>query len=360
MATTTRDYYQVLGVSKDASQDDIKKAYRKLARKYHPDLNPKDKAAEEKFKEVNEAYAVLGDPQKRAEYDRGGTTFEQFGGYENFRDFGGGAGFDFGDIFSDIFGTRHAEEHHYARGEDLVMGIELTLEEAFTGVTKPVTFTRTTTCDACGGSGAETYQTCPRCKGTGHIQSARGFFKVAQTCSECGGTGRKVTSACKRCGGRGKNVFTETMRVKIPAGVDNGSVVKIKGRGNAGIGGGPAGNLNIQISIKPHPLFTRKGDDIYVQLPVTFGEAALGARIEVPTIDGTSLMKLPPGTQGGQRFKLSGKGFVSPKTKGRGDEYVEIKIVVPKDIPERAKEAIHVIESLYKGDPRRGMGRNNE
>ncbi len=355
MTTAVKDYYQILGISKDTSQDDIKKAYRKLARRYHPDLNPGDKTAEEKFKDINEAYAVLGDPQKRAEYDRAGTTFEQFGGFEGFKGFDFGETFDFGDVFGDIFGTRFRAEPHYARGEDIFMGVELTLEEAFTNITRPINITRTINCDKCNGSGAESFQTCTTCRGAGKIQTSKGFFKIAQTCPECRGTGRKITSVCKKCGGRGKTVYTEVLKVKIPAGVDNGSIVKLKGMGNAGIGGGHAGDLLLEVSIKPHPIFKRKGDDIYVQLPVTFGEAALGAKIEVPTIDGAAVMKLPPGTQGGQRFKLSGKGFVSPKSKHRGDEYVDIKIVVPTDIPEKANEAVKVIESLYKESPRKGM-----
>lgn len=356
MPAAVKDYYQILGVSKDASQDEIKKAFRKLARKYHPDLNPGDKTAEEKFKEINEAYAVLGDPEKRAEYDRAGTAYE-FPGFEGFKWHGFEEAFDFGDIFGDIFGTGFRAAEHYARGEDILMGVELSLEEAFAGVTRPISITRTIICDACNGTGAETSQPCPTCRGTGKIQTSKGFFKIAQTCSECHGTGRKITSVCKKCEGKGKIVYTEAVKVKIPAGVDDGSVVKLRGKGNAGIGGGPAGDLLLEITIKPHPLFKRKGDDIYLQLPVTFGEAAFGAKIEVPTIDGTTVMKLPPGTQGGQRFKLSGKGFISPKTKRRGDEYVDIKIVVPKDIPESAKEAINKIEALYKEDPRKGMRR---
>ncbi|MFA5353609.1 MAG: molecular chaperone DnaJ [Thermodesulfovibrionales bacterium] len=354
MAASVKDYYQVLGVTKETSQDEIKKAYRKLARKHHPDLNPGDKAAEERFKEINEAYAVLGDPQRKAEYDRAGTTFEQFGGFEGGKGFDFTESFDMGDILGSIFGGRGRAEH-YARGEDIVMAMELSLEDAFSGLTRPVNASRTVTCDACGGSGAETFQTCPNCKGTGSIQTAKGFFKVAQTCHDCGGTGKKVTSVCKKCKGRGRESSTATVKVKIPAGVDSGSVLRFRGMGNAGVGGGPPGDLIIEISLRPHPLFRRKGDDIYVQLPVTFGEAALGAKVEVPTIDSAAIMNIPAGTQGGQRFKLSGKGFVAPRTKGRGDEYVDIKIVVPKDIPERVKDAIGEIEALYREDPRKGM-----
>ena len=351
---TVKDYYKTLGVTKDASADEIKKAYRKLARKHHPDLNPGNKAAEEKFKEMNEAYAVLSDPKKRDEYDRGGSSFS-FDGSQGF-DFT--QTFDFGDLFGDLFGTRARPDRHYARGEDLVMQMELSLEEAFSGVTKPVTLTRSAGCDTCGGSGATSSQTCQKCKGTGRLQGSKGFFKMAQTCPECGGTGTKVTAVCTKCGGNGRVMQSETLQVKIPAGADNGSVVKLKGRGNAGLGGGPAGNLMIEISLRPHPLFKRKGDDIHVEVPVTFGEAALGAKVEVPTIDGASVMTLPPGTQGGQRFKLSGKGFVSPRSGRRGDEYVEIRIAVPKEIGEKDREAIRAIESLYRESPRARMVRN--
>ena len=355
MAASVKDYYKILDVKEGASQDDIKKAFRKLARKYHPDLNPGDKSSEEKFKEVSEAYAVLSDPEKRAQYDSQGTTFEQFGGGAGFRGFDSGETFDFSDIFGDILGARSETVPRHARGSDILMGMELTLEEAFGGLTRQISVNRTIQCDKCGGTGAESSQTCPACKGTGHIQISKGYFKMAQTCPECRGTGNKVTSVCKKCGGRGEVYNTENLKVKIPAGVDNGSVVRLKGMGNAGTGRGPAGDLLLEITIKHHPVFTRKGNDIYVQLPVTFGEAALGAKVEVPTIDGTSIMKLPPGTQGCQKFKLSGKGFIYHNTKARGDEYVEIKIVVPKDIPEKARDAIQVIESLYKKNPRKGM-----
>ncbi len=347
MPVTTKDYYKILNVNKDATQDDIKKAFRKLARKYHPDLNPGDKSAEEKFKEINDAYAILSDPQKRSEYDSGGTTFEGFKNY-NFKET-----FDFGDIFGDLFSSEIKTGETYSKGEDIYAGIELSLEEAFAGITKPITFTRTINCDSCSGSGAESYKDCDKCKGTGTIKGSKGFFRMAQVCPECMGTGKKITSICKRCAGRGKILHTETLNVKIPAGVDDGSVVKLRGKGNDGTGGGPSGDLHLEVTIKPHHIFKRKGDDIHIQLPVTFGEATLGAKLEVPTIDGITMMKLPAGTQGGQRLKLSGRGFISPKSKKRGDEYVEIKIIVPKDITEDAKEAIKVIESLYKENPRK-------
>ncbi|MEW6001317.1 MAG: molecular chaperone DnaJ [Nitrospirota bacterium] len=358
MARIVKDYYEILGVNKTASQDEIKRAFRKLARKYHPDLNPRDKTAEQKFKEISEAYEVLSDPKKRAEYDQyGRTPFETGGpGFEEFRTYDFGRGFGvFEDIFADIFGPRVRPGATYEKGPDMVIGIELTLEEAFSGVTKPITFNREVTCRSCNGSGAESSQMCSTCKGTGSVRSTKGFFSIAQACPECRGTGMKITKVCSSCGGRGKILQKETVKVKIPRGVDTGSRVKLRGMGGAGSGGGPPGDLHIEITVKPHRIFTRKGDDIYLELPVTFGEAALGAKIEVPTIDGMAVMTLPPGTQSGQKFKLSGKGFPSPTTGLRGNQYVVIKIVVPKDFTIRAKEAIKEIDALYKENPRKGI-----
>ncbi|HMK43556.1 MAG TPA: molecular chaperone DnaJ [Dissulfurispiraceae bacterium] len=352
----TKDYYQILGVGKEASQDEIKKAYRKLARKHHPDLNPGSKTAEEKFKEINEAYAVLGDEAKRKEYDEGGSSFK-FEGFEGFQGFQQGAGgFDFSDLFGDILGGRGGGRHHGAHGEDLMMHLELSLEEAFSGTTREVTVQRNAECDVCHGSGAETVETCPACKGTGRSQGSRGMFGMAQACRQCGGTGQKVKASCGRCGGQGIIHTSDTVKARIPAGVDAGSVVKLKGKGNAGTGGGQTGDLLLKIGVRPHPFFQRKGDDITVQVPVTFGEAALGTKLEVPTIDGRAAMKLPAGTQGGQRFKLSGKGFINPKTKERGNQYVEIRIAVPKHLTEKGRKAVDDIEALYPENPRKHLG----
>jgi len=359
MPATVNDYYETLGVSKEASQDEIKKAFRKLARKYHPDLNPGDKSSEKKFKEINEAYTVLSDTKKREEYDRfGKTPFEGGGawyegaktpGYEDIFEFG------MGDIFGNLFGRTSGAETQHAKGEDILMGLTVSLEEAFTGTQRTIHINREAACQSCHGSGAEAYDTCNKCKGSGMLQSSKGFFRMQQPCPECRGTGKRITRPCRTCGGRGRITSTETVKVKIPAGVDEGSRVKLKGKGNAGIGGGPSGDLYIEITVKPHPIFKREDSDLYVDVPLTFGEAALGAKIEVPTIDGVAVMTIPPGTQGAQKFKLTGKGFISPKTGTRGNQYVTVKIAVPKDLTGKAKEAAEEIETSYKENPRKRL-----
>jgi molecular chaperone DnaJ len=364
MSPQVKDYYEILGIDRKASQENVKKAYRKLARKYHPDLNPGDKSAEHKFKELNEAYEVLGNEKKRAEYNQYGRSPSEGGGPGfDYRAYTSADRFDsggFGDIFSDLFGAGGSPGAAGLKGPDLVMGLELSLEEAFTGVTEPISFTREMQCTACGGSGAETYQQCDSCKGTGKVQTSKGFFKMSQYCTACGGSGKKITKACRSCAGRGKIVHPESIKVKIPAGADTGSRVRLKGMGGPGQGGGPPGDLQIEITVREHPVFKRKGENIYVEVPVTFGEAALGAKIEVPTLDGASAMTLPAGTQSGQKFKLSGKGFPSTRTGKRGDQFVTIKIAVPKNVTDKARHAIQEIETLYRESPRKGMIRTNE
>ena len=359
MAADVKDFYKTLDVNKDASQDEIKKAFRKLARKYHPDLNPGDKVSEQKFKELNDAYEVLSDAKKRAEYDQfgsspfgaGGQGSEGFRTYD-YRDFDAGG---FGDIFGDLFGAGGRTGPYQAKGPDMIMNLTLSLEEAFSGITKPITFNHEVTCKTCNGQGAESSRICDVCKGAGSVRTSRGFFKMAQPCTACGGTGRRVTKVCAACGGRGAILQTENLKVKIPRGADTGSRVRLKGMGGAGAAGGPSGDLFIEITVRPHRIFKRKGDDIYLDLPVTFGEAVLGAKIEVPTIDGIASMTLPAGTQGGQRLKLSGKGFPSTKTGVRGNQYIDTKIIVPKDIDGKAKDVIREVDALYKENPRKGL-----
>ena len=348
MTTTTKDYYEILGVKKDASQEDIKRAYRRFARRYHPDLNPGDKNAEQKFKEINEAYEVLGDPKKRQDYDRFGKTPFGAEGFEGFtmRDFG----FDFGggeDIFSSLFGHFGGEEMPL-KGHDLETRLDISLEEAYKGVTKPIAVTREVSCKACGGSGAEASQTCSSCKGSGSIQQKRGFFRISQPCPVCKGSGKVIKKVCSACRGNGSTVITETVKVKIPPGADTGSRVKLKGMGGAGTMGGPPGDLYIRLTVRPHPVFKRDGNDVYVEVPVTVGEAILGGKISVPTLDGNVTMTLPAGTDSGKKFRLKGKGIPGIRTGVKGDEFVVIKIAVPKTVTAKTREALKEIEKAYK------------
>lgn len=358
MPSAVKDYYELLGVNKNSAADDIKKAYRKLARKYHPDLNPGDKTAEEKFKQINAAYAVLNDPKKKEEYDRfGNAPFETGGGwhensappgYEDIFEFG------MGDIFGDIFGGAGGKPTP-ARGSDLKTTLDISLEEAFSGVTKQLTIRREAPCQTCHSSGAESSEACSKCKGIGKVNISKGLLQLAQACPDCKGAGRKTTKTCRACSGRGSISAADTVKVKIPAGVDTSSRVKLKGMGNAGEHGGSNGDMYIEITVRPHPFFKRMESDLYIDVPVTFVEAALGAKIEFPTIDGMAAMTIPPGTQGGQKFKMTGKGFPSPKTGAKGNQYVNIKIAVPKDLSSSAKEKIKEIDLLYREKPRNGL-----
>jgi molecular chaperone DnaJ len=350
MSAATKEYYDILGVNKDASTDDIKKAYRKLARKFHPDLNPGDKAAEKKFKEVNEAYEILSDPKKREEYDQfGKAAFEGAQGFEGFRsqDFGFGFGGGTDDIFSDIFSSFRQEDVSM-QGADLETSMDITLEEAFRGATKSITLKREVSCSSCGSSGAESSQVCSRCKGAGSVTQSRGVFRLSQPCPACKGNGRVVTKVCSTCRGKGSTASTGTVKVKIPPGADTGSRLRLKGMGGAGQKGGPPGDLYIELAVKLHPVFTRAGTSVYVDVPVTFKEAVLGGKIKVPTLDGSVTMTLPEGTDSGKKFKLKGKGIPNRKTGVRGDEFAVIKIIVPKNVDEKTKEALHEVEKAYK------------
>ena len=357
MSTGTQDYYALLGVKKPASADEIKKAYRRLARKHHPDLNPGDKAAEQKFKEINEAYEVLSDSKKKAEYDQfGKASFDGAHGFEGFRtsDFGSGfnstgysngsAGTD--EMFSDIFNRFRHEE--VPKGTDLVTRLSISLEEAYNGVTKSFTLRKEALCKSCMGTGAESSQPCARCKGIGSVKQSRGLFKISQPCSACQGTGMKISKVCNSCKGRGSSYGTETIKVKIPPGADTGSKVRLKGMGGAKPRGGQPGDLFIELTVTPHPEFKRDGHNIYVDVPVTFDQAVLGAKIKVPTLSGDVTMTLPPGTDSGKKFKLKGKGIPDRKTGLRGDEFAVIIITVPKKVTTKTKEALEEIARSYK------------
>ena len=355
MAEQKRDYYEVLGVSRGASEDEIKKAYKKMARKYHPDLNPGDKTAEEKFKEVNEAYEVLSDADKKARYDQYGHA----GVDPNFGAGGFGGGFDgsfdfgdLGDIFGSFFGGgfgggRRTNPNAPQRGESIRMSIAISFEEAAFGCEKEVTVERYETCDTCHGSGCApgtSPEVCPDCHGTGTVQVRRqtpmGVFATSAPCAKCGGKGRIIHQPCKDCRGSGMVRKKKTIQASIPAGIDNGQTISIRGQGNAGKNGGPAGDLLITITVRPHELFRREGTSVLCEAPITFTQAVLGAELEIPTIDGKVKYTLPEGTQSGTTFRLKGKGIPSINGRGRGDQYVTVYIETPKNLNKEQKEAL--------------------
>lgn len=355
MAEQKRDYYEVLGVSRGASEDEIKKAYKKMARKYHPDLNPGDKTAEEKFKEVNEAYEVLSDADKKARYDQYGHA----GVDPNFGAGGFGGGFDgsfdfgdLGDIFGSFFGGgfgggRRTNPNAPQRGESIRMSIAISFEEAAFGCEKAVTVERYETCDTCHGNGCApgtSPEVCPDCHGTGTVQVRRqtpmGVFATSSPCPKCGGKGRIIHQPCKDCRGSGMVRKKKTIQASIPAGIDNGQTISIRGQGNAGKNGGPAGDLLITITVRPHELFRREGTSVLCEASITFTQAVLGAELEIPTIDGKVKYTLPEGTQSGTTFRLKGKGIPSINGRGRGDQYVTVYIETPKNLNKEQKEAL--------------------
>ncbi|WP_295857730.1 molecular chaperone DnaJ [uncultured Oscillibacter sp.] len=354
MAEQKRDYYEVLGVSRSATEDEIKKAYRKLAKANHPDLNPGDKAAEARFKEINEAYEVLSDKDKKARYDQYGhagvdPNFGAGGGY-------GGAGFDFGDL-GDIFGSffgggfggaqRRSNPNAPQRGESIRQSLAITFEEAAFGCEKAVTVDRYVACETCKGSGCEpgsSPETCPECHGSGTVQTRRqtplGVFASTGPCQRCGGKGRIINKPCKDCYGTGMIRRRHTIEAKIPAGIDDGQTISIRGQGHAGRNGGPAGDLLITITVKPHELFRREGNSVLCEAPITFAQAVLGAELEIPTIDGKVKYTLPEGTQTGTTFRLKGKGIPLLNGRGRGDQYVTVYIETPRNLTKAQKEAL--------------------
>lgn len=337
------DYYEILGVSKSADEREIKKAYKRLAMKFHPDRNPGDKEAEAKFKEAKEAYEILTDAQKRAAYDQyGHAAFEQ-GGMGGGSFGGGGADFSdiFGDVFGDIFGG--GRRQRAARGADLRYNMELTLEEAVRGVTKEIRIPTLQECDVCHGSGAKAGsqpQTCPTCHGAGQVQMRQGFFTVQQACPTCHGRGSVIKDPCNACHGHGRVEKSKTLSVKIPAGVDTGDRIRLSGEGEAGEQGAPAGDLYVQVSVKKHPIFEREDNNLYCEVPINFAMAALGGEIEVPTLDGRVKLKVPAETQTGKLFRLRGKGVTPVRGGSVGDLMVKVMIETPVNLNSRQKELL--------------------
>lgn len=383
------DFYQILGVKRDAKPEEIKKAYRRLARKYHPDVNPGDKASEERFKLITEAHEVLSDPKKRQVYDRFGQYSDQLADAAARGATGGAgaagrgvpfdfAGFDWGsagapsastgggssfrDIFSELFGGGRQEKEPPRpmpkKGDDIEMPLALSFEEAVTGLTTNITVNRSEQCSRCNGAGdtGGNPVTCPTCHGSGQVQKAGGRLRFAQECPDCGGAGKR-RPPCALCNGKGVVPKTEQVKVRIPAGVDTGSRVRVPGKGEGGRMGAPAGDLYIITNVGKHKHFTRKGDNIYVTVPITVSEAALGARIEVPTVEGKAQLRIPPGTQSGQRFRLRERGIPSLRNpQARGDQFIDVQVTLPKVISEETKELLKRYAQLNPENPRVAMG----
>ncbi len=356
MADNKRDYYEVLGVAKGASEDEIKKAYRQMAKKYHPDLNPGDKEAEARFKEVNEAYEVLSDSQKKARYDQYGHAGVDpnfgAGGYQGYGF--DGMDIDLGDIFSSFFGgggARRSNPNAPRRGSDASASVVISFEEAARGCKKQVDVRLVDTCSDCRGSGAakgSAPKPCPACNGTGQERrQQRTPFGVIQTqsvCSRCRGKGKIIDKPCPTCSGTGQVRRPSSVGINIPAGIADGQVITIRGKGNAGTNGGPAGDLEIQVAVRPHPVFEREGYDVHCELPLTFAQMALGAEVQVPTLDGNVPYTVREGTQPGETFRLKGKGFPYINGRGRGDEVVRVTVEVPKNLTSEQKKLLHAFE----------------
>lgn len=368
-----KDYYAILGVSRKAKEPEIKKSYRRLARKNHPDVNPGDKSAEDRFKDIQEAYDVLSNPKKRAMYDKYGFYSENFKepppgqgggfseGFTNFSgmDFGESGQTSFRDVFSELFGGGASRNRQTGpvKGADLEHHLNISFFESIKGLSTRLVLQRKRTCKACNGTGvdgASGKQVCQRCQGSGQEAKARGFMRFSSTCRLCGGTGY-VGNRCPSCGGSGGVPYQENITVRIPAGVANGFRMRVPGKGNAGKNGGPAGDLYLIISVRPHEFFRREGNDIVCTVPLTVTEAALGTKIEVPSIGGKALLRIPPGTQSGQKFRLRGKGAPSLRGDGHGNQIVEVRVIVPKVADERSKEILRELADLNPEDPRSNL-----
>ena len=355
-----KDYYDILGVTKSSSPDDIKKAYRKLAMKYHPDRNQGDKSAEAKFKEASEAYQVLSDPKKKTQYDQfGHSAFEgpQGGGVGGF-DFGGFDSGGFSDIFDDFFGdfmgssrgSGRSKKSRSNRGSDLKINLEITLEEAYTGKKQTINLSSNDKCGKCSGSGAEPGskpKICSTCEGNGQVRSRQGFFTLQQTCPDCGGEGEAVSNPCKDCRGTGLVKTKKNLSIQIPKGIDDGVQMRLSGKGDAGYKGGANGDLYVYISVQKHKIFQRSEENLYFKIPVSMADAALGTEIEVPTIDGTkSNVKIPSGTQSGTQFRLKGKGMPILRNNGFGDLYLEANVIIPNSLSKEQKNLLEQFKSL--------------
>ena len=346
-----RDYYEVLGVNRDADDESIKKSYRKLAMKYHPDRNPDDKTTEEKFKEAKEAYEILSEPQKRANYDRFGHA-----GVDPSAAAGGfaGAGFGgfadaFGDIFGDIFGQQRGGRSSVYRGADLRYNLEIALEQAARGHEAKIRIPTSEECDSCHGSGAKPGtqpRTCPTCNGRGQVRLQQGFFSIQQTCPKCHGTGKIIADSCQACHGAGRVKKQKTLSVKIPAGVDEGDRIRLAGEGEPGVNGGPPGDLYVQIQVKPHAVFQREGGDLHCETPISISVAALGGEIDIPTLDGSAKIRIPHETQSGRIFRLRGKGIRGVRSHAPGDLLCHVVVETPVSLTERQKELLREFETI--------------